>query len=100
MDRLIDVRLTVIGDERTLRRLEDSKWQPILRARHVELYEFSAVRRVWWFQTERLSIAGLKRLLTDWPRLTLLLDYEDQTNRLKGLLKAAAGKVDRCEFNY
>lgn len=100
MARLIDVRLTVIGEEPTLRRLEDSKWQRILRARHVELYEFSAVRRVWWFQTDRLSMVGVKRLSAEWPRLTLLLDYENHVARAKGLLKASVGKIDRCEFNY
>jgi hypothetical protein len=100
MAGLIDVRLIVIGPDNALRRLEDSTWQRSLRAKYVELYEFSQGRRVWWFQVESVSAKGLQRLSAEHIRITFLVDFEDQSDRVKGLLKACGGKVDRCEFTY
>ena len=99
MATLIDARLTVIGTQRLLERLDRWNWSQRLRAKYVELWEHSKTRRVWLFQTFSPSPhVHLRSVSSRWPGLVFLLDYEDQPGGRKGLAKAVQGKVDHCEF--
>jgi len=100
MPRLIDARLTLIGSESAASRFEHSSWARQIRARHVELYEFSGGRRVWWFQTVQLSTRRLAAFSTEFHGVTLMVDYEDHVRRIKALVKAFAGRMDHCTFSY
>jgi hypothetical protein len=100
MPQLIDARLILIGSENAVRRFEHSTWARRIRARQVELYEFSDGRRVWWFQTVQLSTRRLATFSCEFHGITLMLDYEDHVRRIKALVKAVAGRVDHCTFSY
>ena len=101
MPRLIDVRLTVLGKETALVAFEHGRWQQAVRAKHVELYEFSSGRRVWWFQTKSKTPHEFVRGVSSrFPDLTFLLDYEDCAAGAKGLAKVVSGRVEHCCFDY
>jgi hypothetical protein len=93
-------RLTVIGSKRQVQRFRKSNWNTSLCARHCELLENSPTRFACEFKTERLLPESLRKLSRRWPRLTLLLDFESETKRIKGLAKAKAGELEHCEINY
>jgi hypothetical protein len=101
MSRLIDVRLTVVGEENSLSRFERSGWTESLKARHIELFEHSRSRCVWWYQTQATSpFDRLASVSSRRARLVFLMDYEDQFGRVKGLARAKAGKIDHCQLAY
>jgi hypothetical protein len=75
-------------------------WIKTLGARHIEWLELAAERHACQFETELPPVERLRRVSRRWPQLTLLLDYEDETHRIKGVAKAKAGHVEHCEFVY
>lgn len=93
-------RLTVIGPKAQLRQFVNSRWNLRLRARHGELLENSGARYVSRFETEEPPIASLRSLSRRWPELTMLLDYEVEPLRIKGLVKAKAGTLDSYRSEY
>jgi len=78
----------------------NTSWLKTLGACHVEWLELSAERHVCQFETERPPVEPLRRVSRYWARLTLLLDYEEEWHRIKGLAKAKAGQVEHCEISY
>jgi hypothetical protein len=100
MPQLIDVRITVVGTEDSLSAFEQSNWFRTLRAKHVEVFETSDRRLVWWYQTHHVSQHALVRLSLEWKDLTFLIDYENYVDQIKGLIRAIAGKIDHCQFGY
>ena len=95
----VNNRLMVFGSELAVKAFEESNWLSRLRGKHPELYERRKSRAVWWFETETLP-PRLGQISADWPDLIFLLEYENETKRLKGLVKADARAIDRCEFSY
>lgn len=67
-------------------------------AKYIEVIELSAKRESWQFQTDTIPIEPLRRLSVRWPKLTFLLDYEQE--RIKGLLVAHQGKLVHSQFEY
>jgi len=76
------------------------KWITILGVCHVEWLELSAERHACQFDTERPPVAQLRKVSRLWARLTLLLDYEEEWHRIKGVAKAKAGQIEHCEISY
>jgi hypothetical protein len=76
------------------------RWLKTLGACHIEWLELSAERHVCQFETERPPVAQLRKVSHYGARLTLLLDYEDERHRIKGVAKAKAGQVEHCEIGY
>ncbi len=100
MDRWCSNRLTVLGPGTTLRRFLKSNWERRLHGRHSELMENSPRRFVCVFDTDEPPLAALRVLSRLWPRLTLLLDYEVQARRIKGLALAQRGQIQHCQIGY
>jgi hypothetical protein len=101
MAPLTDVRLTVIGPQKSLRRLDRTNWTRRLNAKHIDVWEHSRTRRVWWFQTESDRTHEIvPKLSMRFPRLIFFVDYEASHLRLKGLAKVVRGRIEHCCFSY
>jgi hypothetical protein len=57
-------------------------------------------RYVFVFETDEQPLETLRNLSRRWPGLVFLLDYEIESKRTKGLLKAHAGRIASCRFDY
>lgn len=94
-------RLTLLGSKQAMARcVEGLTWTRIMGARHVEWMELSPTRHVCEFSTNLPPVTQLEKVSHCWLRLTLLLDYEDETHRIKGLAKAKAGAAEHHWFRY
>ena len=93
-------RLTVLGAKTRLRSFLKSRWETALGAKHCELLENSPGRFSCQFETENPPFESLKSLSRRWPGLIFLLDHEDEEERIKGLAKAHAGRIDYCQFYH
>ena len=93
-------RLTVIGAQRQVQSFQKSTWATALGVKHGELLENSMGRFACQFETDDPPLESLKGLSRRWPTLTLLLDYEVQAKRLKGLAKAKAGTLMDHRVTY
>lgn len=93
-------RLIVLGAKPTVRRFVHGTWERTLRARYGEWLQNSPGRYVHQFETEMRPLEQLKKLSRQWPTLTLLLDYELERQRTKGVAKAKAGKIEHCDIYY
>ena len=93
-------RLTVIGPKKQVQLFQSSKWDRRLGARFCELMDRSKARYISDFKTEAPPIERLRKLSLRWPGLTLFLDYEMETERIKGLVKARVGELEHCRMCY
>jgi hypothetical protein len=94
-------RLTIIGPGKPVAAFgDDTAWQSAFGARHVEWMQLSRRRHVCEFETNKHPVEPLVKLSRRWPRLTLLIDYENERNRIKGLAKGKAARVEHCEIGY
>ena len=100
MDNFWHCRLTVLGSKARVERFQKSTWNRYLKARHGDLLENSPGRIAWQFETDDPPLESLKVLSRRCPRLTILLDYEEQAQRVKGLAKAKAGVLDSYRTEY
>jgi hypothetical protein len=100
MEKWSNYRLMVIGAKAQVRQFQDSGWGKGLGARHGEWLENSPSRFVCEFETDAPPLDPLRILSRHWPGLILLLDYEEEEKRIKGLAKAAAGQIAHCQFEY
>lgn len=57
-------------------------------------------RHVSIFETDEPPLEPLRKLSRRWPALVFLLDYEIEFERTKGLLRAQAGRIASCHFEY
>jgi len=93
-------RFTVIGSKREIQRFQNSAWEKILRVRYLEPLECSPRRFVCQFETHAHTLQRLVALSRRWPCMVFLLDFEIASQRIKGLAKAKAGKLEHCEISY
>jgi hypothetical protein len=91
-------RLTVLGGRRVLRTFQNSDWLTVVAGRHAEPLEFARTRFACQFETPEIPLPALGRLSRSQPKLLFLLDYE--TDRLKGLAKAKAGRLVHHQIRY
>jgi len=92
--------LTIIGNRQQVRFFQGRDWNRRLAARFIELIENSPRRFSVVFMTEAPPLKSLTKLSVRWPSLVLLLDYEVQTERVKGLAKAKAGQLQHYKIDY
>lgn len=93
-------RMTLVGSKRSVPSIGNTTaWEKIMAARYIDWLQLSP-EWVCQFETSTAPVAQLKKLSRRWKRITLLLDYEHETHRIKGLAKAKAGKVEHCEIGY
>ena len=95
-----NARLTVVGSQREVQAFQRGAWETVLAARHCELLETSPGRYSCQFETNHPPLDSLKRLSQRLPKLTLLLDYEVEAARVKGLAKAKAGSLESYRIKY
>jgi len=95
-------RMTIVNSSRTAGLFaESSGWKRTLGAAHIEWLELAVHRDVCQFESDHENpVESLKRLSRRWPTLIFLLDYENERNRIRGLVKAKAGEVEHCEIGY
>jgi len=94
-------RLTIIGPKADLKGCTEPSWEVAVQAKHIELLEASPKRMAWQFETEaKPPLHWLPEVSWRWPRLTFLLDYENEQARFKGLAKAKGGAVEHYRINY
>jgi hypothetical protein len=100
MNKWCNNRLTVLGAKEQVQRFLSSKWDRRLGARYGEWIENFPRRVVCLFETDEPPLASLRRLSRRHPQLILLLDWEVERERIKGLVKAQAGSITHCQFEY
>jgi hypothetical protein len=101
METWFNNRLTIVGPAKHLKRFEQqANWKQKLNAKCVELYEHSARRHVWWFETSKPVTARLTALSVEFPKLVLLLDSECENRREKSMSKIASRRLEHCTFSY
>jgi hypothetical protein len=94
-------RLTMVGRARDLKPFDEKgRWPRKVKAQHVELMQFSPTRHVWLFETGTPPLESLKGLSVRWPSLTFLLEYDQQHKRVKGLVRARAGRLEHYRVSY
>ena len=93
--------LTIVGAAKEVAAFErKARWPTVLKAKHLELYENSRGRVVWWFETSSVPLRALSALSRKQSKVTLLLTYEDQRLRQSGMEQAVGGRVQSCHFEY
>ena len=100
MDKWSNNRLTVVGPKADVGQSLKSKWYRRLGARHGEMMENLRRRYVSIFETDEPPLEPLRKLSRRWPRLVFLLDYEIESKRIKGILKAQTGRIASCQLEY
>jgi hypothetical protein len=100
MDNRCINRLTVLGSEEQVQRFLKSKWDQRLSARYCEWLENFPRRVVCFFETDEPPMESLRKISRRRPELVLILDYEVESQRIKGLAKAQAGRIAHCELEY
>lgn len=93
-------RLMVVGPKRTVKQFQQNRWARTLKVSHVEELEWSNGMFICLFETSHAPVEKLRVLSLQWQRLTFLLDYHVNGERLKGLARVKAGRVDECQFHY
>ena len=100
MDNRCINRMTVLGSKEQVQRFLKSKWERRLHARYCEWIENFPCRVVCLFETDDPPLESLSKLSRGWPQLTLMVDYEIERQRIKGLAKTQEGQTSHCEFGY
>ncbi len=100
MDKWCSNRLTVLGSKRQVQQFVKSNWERRLHARHGELMENSPRRFVCLFETDEPPLEPLGALSLRWRELALLLDYEIEADRVKGLAIFRNGQMQYCQLSY
>ena len=83
-------RLTVVGRTKDIARFK-TKYEPDYLG--FALLETSRTRIAWQFETSQPPISEIIQLSTLWPSLVILLDYDRESRRRKGLVRAKAGET-------
>ena len=93
--------ITVFAPQKELRKfLLKSHWKRKLSGRFWELRENMRTRVGWQFETESSPILSVEALSWRWPKLVLVLQWENETKRRIGLVKARAGRLEQFTVRY
>jgi hypothetical protein len=93
-------RLTALGSQRALKSFEKSDLFSSLLGKYPELYYADKTRHTWWFPSARVERRELMVISVQWPQLVLLLEFDNETRREMGIIKAVQGRVEQCQFTY
>lgn len=93
-------RLLLVGPTDELKRFGHSRWANQAGARHIELLECSANRLALQFDSEQVPLAWLRKAAGQRPSVVLLLDFENEDTRTKGLAKAHRDNLDVFTTHY
>jgi len=94
-------RLIIVGTRADVKACSESSWEQAIQAKHVELLEACPKRMAWQFETgAKPPLHWLPEVSWRWPKLTFLLDYQEEKARFKGLAKAKSGAVEHYRINY
>lgn len=93
-------RLTVFAPQKQLRTFLKSHWRQRLRGRYWELHENMRTRLGYQFETESSPVPAVEALSRRWPKLVLILEWENETKRMIGLVKAKAGRLEQFQVRY
>jgi hypothetical protein len=93
-------QLTVLAPQKELKTFLTSRWERALGGRFWELRENMRTRVGWQFETQSSPIQSVEALSRRWPKLVLVLQWENLTKRRIGLAKAKAGRLGQFEVRY
>lgn len=93
-------QITVFAPQKDLRKLLQSHWKKSLSGRFWELRENMRTRVGWQFETQTSPLPSVQALSGRWPKLVLVLAWENETKRRMGLAKARAGRLEQFELRY
>ena len=93
-------RLTVMGRRREVTAFQRSHWLTQIQGRCHDPLELSPTRYACQFETDTDPLPFLQKLSRQQPGLVLLLEYEVESERVKGLAKVKNGQVSRRELRY
>ena len=94
-------RLMFLGTPHRVRTMTGSSgWARTLKARHIVWMELFDGRHIAEFDTDEPRLQSLRKLSDRHAGVVLLLDYEHEGRRIKGLAKATANQIEHCEFSY
>ena len=93
-------QLRVFAPQKELRQFLTSHWERSLSGRFWELQENMRTRVGWRFETESSPIVSVEALSRRWPKLVLVLQWENGTKRMMGLAKARAGRLEQFAVLY
>jgi hypothetical protein len=93
-------RLTVVGSKHLVTKFQKGRWTSHFKARFIEPLEWSAGRFVCQFETDAVPLTALKSTSRRSSKIVLMLDYENEEKRTKGLVKAKNGKIEQFEFSF
>jgi hypothetical protein len=93
-------RLTVLGPKEPVQRFLRSGWEKRVRGRYFELLETMPRRFGCLFETDEPPMDPIRRLSRRRPELVLILEYEVESQRVKGLVKAQGGKIALCAVEF
>lgn len=93
-------QLTVFAPQKQLRQLLKSHWERSLSGRFWELRENMRTRVGWQFETESSPIPAVEVLSRRWPKVVLVIQWENETKRRIGLAKTRAGRLEQFEVRY
>ena len=92
--------LTVFAPQKELQMLLKGHWEKSLSGRFWELRENMRTRVGWQFETESSPIPHVAGLSRRWPKLVLVLQWENETKRTMGLVKGKLGRLEQFEVRY
>jgi hypothetical protein len=93
-------KLTVFAPQKELRRFLKRHWENSLRGRFWELQENMRTRIGWQFETESSPVPAIEALSRRWPKIVVILEWDNETKRRMGLVKAKAGKLEQFQVRY
>ncbi len=92
--------LTVFAPQKELRTFLKRHWKRSLGGRFWELRENMRTRVGWQFETPSSPIPSVQALSLRWPKLVLVLQWENETKRRMGLAKSKGGRLEEFEARY
>jgi len=92
--------ITVFAPQKELRKFVKRHWKRKLSGRFWELRENMRTRVSWQFETESSPLSSVEALSRRWPKLVLVLQWENETKRRMGLAKARSGKLEQFGVRY
>jgi hypothetical protein len=93
-------RLTVLAPQKELGKVLRSRCRRNLGGRFWEWHENLRTRVVCQFETQSSPASAMQTLSRRWPKLVLILTWENQTERTMGLIKAKARKLETFQVRY
>jgi len=93
-------QLTIFAPQKDMKPFLKSRWERTRSGRFWELQENMRTRAGFQFETQSSPIRSVEALSRRWPKLVLVLQWENETKRRMGLAKSKGGRLEEFEARY